>query len=104
MTYQIINVEPDTPEWLEERRRSVGASEVAAVMNMSTYGVTPLDIYKSKQGVDRVFDPVLAFIGHASEPIMHEWVEKHSGLVSPCTRGSWPAPWSTRSCTRRSTA
>lgn len=80
MSYTIINVEPDTPEWLEERRKSVGASEVAAVMGMSAYGVTPLDIYKSKHGVDREFDPVLGFIGHASEPIMHEWVERFSGL------------------------
>lgn len=78
--YEIVDVIPDTPEWLEERRKSVGASEVAAVMSMSSYGVTPLDIYKSKHGIDREFDPVLAFIGHASEPIMHEWVEQFSGL------------------------
>lgn len=78
--FEVVNVTPDTPAWLEKRRGSVGASEVPAVMGMSSYGTTPLDIYKSKQGVDRDFDPVLAFIGHASEPIMHEWVEKHSGL------------------------
>lgn len=80
MTYTIVNVEPDTPEWLEERRKSVGASECPAVMGMSTYGQTPLDIYKAKHGLDREFDPVLGFIGHASEPIMHEWVERFSGL------------------------
>jgi putative phage-type endonuclease len=80
MTYSIVNVTPDTPEWAEERRRSVGASEVPAVMGMSSYGVTPLDVYKSKLGHDRPFDPILGFIGHASEPIMHEWVERYSGL------------------------
>lgn len=80
MSYNIVNVTPDTDGWLEERRKSVGASEVAAVMNMSAYGVTPLDVYKSKKGIDREFDPLLSFIGHASEPIMHEWVEKHSNL------------------------
>ena len=79
MTYTVVNVTPDTDEWLAERRKSVGASEAAAIMGMSTYG-TALDVYKAKQGIDREFDPVLAFIGHASEPIMHEWVEKHSGL------------------------
>lgn len=79
MTYTVVNVTPDTDEWLAERRKSVGASEVAAIMGMSTYG-TALDVYKAKQGIDREFDPVLAFIGHASEQIMHEWVEKHSGL------------------------
>lgn len=74
-----VNVTSDTPEWLEERRRSIGASEVAAVMGLSPYA-TPLDIYKSKGGVDRYFDPVLSMIGHRSEAIMHEWLEKHSGL------------------------
>lgn len=80
MSYTIVDVIPDSPEWLEERRKSVGASEVAAVMGLSSYGVTALDIYKGKNGVDRPFDPVLGFIGHASEPIMHEWVERFSGL------------------------
>lgn len=80
MTYEVVKVTPDTDEWLEERRKSVGASEVAAVMGLSAYGVTPLDVYKSKHGVDREFDPVLGFIGHASEPIIHEWVERFSGL------------------------
>jgi len=78
--YVVVDVVPDTTEWLDERRKSVGASEVAAVMGLSSYGVTPLDVYKSKHGIDRDFDPVLAFIGHASEPIMHEWVEQFSGL------------------------
>lgn len=80
MSYDIVDVTPDTEMWLEERRSSVGASEVPAVMGLSSYGVTPLDIYRSKHGVDREFDPVLGFIGHASEPIMHEWVERFSGL------------------------
>ncbi|QNA93228.1 MULTISPECIES: YqaJ viral recombinase family protein [unclassified Microbacterium] len=80
MSFTIIDVQPDTDEWLRERRGSIGASEAPAVMNMSAYGNTPLDVYKAKQGLDREFDPVLGFIGHASEPIMHEWVERFSGL------------------------
>lgn len=79
MNYEVIKVQPDTDDWLEERRKSVGASEVAAVMGLSPYN-TALDVYKSKQGVDRQFDPLLSFVGHASEPIMHEWVEKFSGV------------------------
>lgn len=79
MNYEVIEVQPDTDGWLEERRKSVGASEVAAVMGLSPYN-TALDVYKSKQGVDRYFDPLLSFVGHASEPIMHEWVEKFSGV------------------------
>lgn len=79
MTFTIVDVVPDTPEWLEARRKSVGASEVAAVMGLSQWA-TPLDTYKSKLGIDRDFDPLLSFVGHESEPIMHKWVEKYSGI------------------------
>ena len=77
--YFTVPVTPDTPEWMEERRKSVGASEVAAIMGLSKWA-TPLDIYKAKSGVDRTFDEILGFVGHASEPIMHEWVERFSGV------------------------
>jgi putative phage-type endonuclease len=77
--YDVVDVTPDTPEWEAERRNSVGASEVAAVMGLSRFN-TALDVYKHKQGIDNQFDPVLAFIGHQSEPIMHAWVEQFSGV------------------------
>lgn len=79
MSYTVVDVVPDTDEWLAERRASVGASEVAAVMGLSPYN-TALDIYKSKSGIDKQFDPLLSFVGHASEPIIAEWVEKFSGV------------------------
>ncbi|HIF05968.1 MAG TPA: hypothetical protein EYQ64_03175, partial [Gemmatimonadetes bacterium] len=75
-----VEVTPDTPAWEQERRNSVGASEVAAVMGLSAYGVTPLDVYKHKLGVDRHFDPILAWVGHQSEPIMEAWLREFSGL------------------------
>ena len=78
MSYEVIDVTPDTPEWEEARRSSIGASEIAAVMGMSKWA-TPLDVYKSKLGVDRDFDPILGFVGHESEPIIHKWVERFSG-------------------------
>ncbi len=79
MSYTIVNVVPDTPEWEQERRNSIGASEIAAVMNLSPYA-TPLDVWKHKQGVDRAFDPLLSFIGHESEHIIEKWVHRFSGL------------------------
>lgn len=79
MSYTVVDVVPDTDEWLQERRSSVGASEVAAVMGLSPYS-TALDVYKSKHGVDREFDPIMAWFGHKAEPTMHEWVEKFSGV------------------------
>lgn len=77
--FEVVNVTPDTDEWLEARRQSVGASEVAAVMGLSQYA-TPLDVYRSKLGLDRDFDPLLAFVGHESEPIIAKWVEQYSGV------------------------
>lgn len=79
MSYTVVDVKPDTDEWLAERRRSVGASEVAAVMGLSPWA-TPLDVYRSKHGVDRDFDPLLAWIGHESEHTIHKWVERWSGV------------------------
>lgn len=79
MTYKVVNVTPDTNEWLEERRKSVGASEVAAVMGMSQWA-TPLDVYKSKKGVDRPFDPLIALLGHEAERTLSRWLVELSGL------------------------
>lgn len=79
MNYKIVDVVPDTDEWIDERRASVGASEVAAVMGMSPWG-TPLDVYKSKHGVDKPFDPLLSWIGHKSETTIADWVHDWSGV------------------------
>jgi len=78
--YTVVKVTPDTPEWERERRNSVGASEVAAIMGLSSYGNTALDVYKHKLGIDRPFDPLLAWIGHQSEPIIEAWLREFSGL------------------------
>lgn len=79
MSYTVVDVVPDTDEWLLERRKSVGASEVAAVMGLSQWA-TPLDVYKSKHGVDRPFDPLIALVGHEDERTMSAWLTKLSGL------------------------
>lgn len=85
-SYTVVDVTPDTPEWEAERRNSIGASEIAAVMGLSKWA-TPLDVYKSKLGVDRAFDPLLSFVGHESEPIIHKWVEKFSGTDATLSPG-----------------
>jgi len=77
--YERVNVTPDTPEWLEERRRSVGASEVAAVMGMSRFS-TALDVFKAKHGIDNPMDAERAFWGHQAEPGLQLWVERFSGV------------------------
>lgn len=77
--FEKVDVTPDTPLWEQERRLSVGASEAAAVMGLSPYN-TALDVWKHKAGLDKQFDPILSYIGHASEPIIDGWVTQFSGL------------------------
>lgn len=79
MTYDIVDVTPDTDQWLEERRKSVGASELAAVMGLSQWA-TPLDVYKSKHGFDKPFDPLISLVGHRDEAVVAEWLETLSGM------------------------
>ena len=86
MSYDIVTVTPDTPEWLQERRNSIGASEAAAVMGMDPWQ-TALDVYKAKSGVDREFDPLLSWLGHRDEPTIAEWIERFSGLDLNLTDG-----------------
>lgn len=79
MSYVKVDVVSDTDEWLAERMKSVGASEVPAIMGLSPYQ-TALDVFKTKNGVGDTFDPVMAWFGHRAEPFIHEWVEKFSGV------------------------
>lgn len=97
MSYRVVDVEPDTPEWEGERRGSLGASDTPAVLGLSPYA-TRLEVFQSKMGLDRPFDPVLGFIGHASEVIIAEWVEKFSEkrgvkLDAAFMARSIEAPW-----------
>jgi predicted phage-related endonuclease len=75
--YSIVDVIPDTDEWQAERRNSLGASEVAAVIGESSFGETPLSLYLSKIGRPRPFDPLLSLIGHGVEPVITDWVLKY---------------------------
>lgn len=75
MTYTIVDVTPDTPEWEQERRNSIGASDVPAILGLSPWG-TPLSVYRAKMGVPDDFDPELAFIGHEEERTMENWILK----------------------------
>lgn len=75
MNYKLVDITPDTPEWELERRNSIGASEVAAVLGLSKWQ-TPLSVYMSKMGSPNTFDPELSYVTHASEAVVHGWVEE----------------------------
>ncbi len=77
MSYTIVDVTPDTPEWEKERLNSCGASEVPPILNLSPWS-TPLQVYRSKMGVPNDFDEILGYVGHASEQVIAGWVEKYS--------------------------
>lgn len=96
MTYEIVDITPDTPEWEQERRNSIGASEAAAVLGLSKWQ-TPLSVYQSKMGAPSNFDPELSYVTHASEAVVRGWVEKFHpewGTVEPGFMArSKSAPW-----------
>jgi putative phage-type endonuclease len=94
--FERVDVTPDTPAWEAERRHSLGASEVPAVLGVSSYA-TPLDVYRSKHGIDRNLDPELAFIGHAEELTVGRWLRRFHPELGVLRRGfmarSTEAPW-----------
>lgn len=96
MTYTIVKITPDTPEWLEERLSSIGASEVAAVLGLSKWQ-TPLSVYNAKMGVPSDFPAELSYVTHASEDVVAGWVEAFHpewGTVEPGFMArSTAAPW-----------
>lgn len=86
MTLVRVDVTPDTPEWLEERKNSVGASQAGPLIGLSEFGETPLSVYLSKLGRGIPFDPTLAYVTHAAEPLIDGWVREFHpelGTIEP---------------------
>lgn len=84
--YTVVDVTPDTPEWEEERRHSIGASEVGAAIGESHFGNTPFGLYLDKIGKGKRFDPLSSIIGHGAEPIIVELLRHlhpHLGEIEP---------------------
>jgi putative phage-type endonuclease len=81
-----VDVIPDTPAWEAERRLTLGASEIPAVLGLSPYA-TPLDVYRAKFGADRAIDPELAFIGHAEEVVIGKWLRAFHPELGVIRRG-----------------
>lgn len=94
--FERVDVVPDTHAWEQERRASIGASEVPAILGLSPHA-TPLDIYRGKYGAGRDIDPELAFIGHAEEVVIGRWLRKFRPELGVIRRGfmarSLEAPW-----------
>ena len=98
MSYEIVDVVPDTSEWLQERRSSVGASEAGALVGDSSYGATSLSVYLDKIGQSRdSFHPIKSLVTHAAEPIVQQVMEilyPELGTLEPGFMARRPdAPW-----------
>jgi putative phage-type endonuclease len=72
---KIINLIQGSPQWLSWRKEGIGASEIAAVMGVSTYA-KPLDIYKRKVPDSKeTFLNIAMKHGNEEEPKARKWLE-----------------------------
>ena len=73
----------DEAEWLEERRKGIGGSDVAAVMGLSPWK-TPAQLWMEKTGrvePDDIGDRPYVRFGNIMEPIVGKWfAERHPEL------------------------
>lgn len=82
--YEIVNVVSDTEAWREERRKSIGASEVPIILGLAPWAdATKVSVYQSKLGIDRAFDPVMSERGHALEPALENLIRRLRPDVPP---------------------
>lgn len=58
-------------EWFERRRKTLGASEIAAVLGLSKWQ-TPFDVWSSKINGDKTEMSQAAYLGHLLQPIIAE--------------------------------
>lgn len=82
--------------WLEERRKSVGASEAAAVLGCSPWS-TPLETFWQKQGLEtRKSTPGYLLWGQKFEPVVASIYSEQSGnaiVKAPPINRHPQAPW-----------
>ena len=70
MTAAAEKLLPNTPEWLEARRKGLGASDAPTALGFSKWG-TPQDVCLSKWGEDEERDETEAMHrGHVLEPVL----------------------------------
>jgi putative phage-type endonuclease len=75
--YRVLLAEQGTPEWLQQRKCGIGASEAAAVLGETSWG-SPLTVYLDKRSdttVDVGTD--LMEFGHLAEPLIVAFIEAH---------------------------
>ena len=66
-------------EWLEQRRKGLGGSDIAAIMGISKWS-TPMDIYLDKMGLSEDKDSNAKSRGRWLEPAIANWFAETHGL------------------------
>lgn len=83
--------------WLEERRKGLGGSDIAALLGLTRYR-SPLDVYVDKVGLTEIDDVETdaQMMGHLLEPVIagiyaeREGVELYEPDVSPVVHPDYP--------------
>lgn len=74
--YRVLNVAPNTPEWLRARKGGIGASEAAAVLGHSRWG-SRASIWLEKRSPEvRDLGDSRMMWGHRMEPRIGEWSQE----------------------------
>lgn len=77
----VLSADASRAEWLEARRKGIGASDVPAILGVSDYG-TPRSVYHDKRG-EAVDDANEASLWGTvlEEPIAREWARRNRSVV-----------------------
>jgi putative phage-type endonuclease len=103
VTLSITSPNTDREAWLRDRRKGLGASEVAIALGLSPFK-TPLALYWDKHGLSETTPPTLPQkIGTYCEPavlrLYQDWLEENEPLAGPLlfkdqeVRVSAKTPW-----------
>lgn len=95
MNYRIINLNQNSPEWHEFRKRHIGASDIASIMGVSPYK-TCYELYLEKTSlfIDESAPSSAMMEGQKREPEIRQWFEQETGIaLMPQVIESVEFPW-----------
>lgn len=79
-------------QWLEDRRRGIGGSDVAPILGLSKWR-TPLDVYRDKRGEsDEQSDNEAMLWGRTLEPVIRQQYAERTGRVVRLPEGIMQHP------------
>lgn len=92
-SYDILDLEQGSPQWLEARRTKIGASDAPVIMGVSPWK-TPYQLWEAKMKGDATPTNAAMQRGHQMEPIIRMNYESATGKeFLPIVLQSIPHPW-----------